>query len=156
MNRILYLMRHGEAMPALPDQKDFDRPLAPQGAQRVQEQAERILMSQGHLDGIITSNAARGLATAGILASALGVPDNRCVKWPVLYSGDMRALIANPIPRSWAQVAMVGHNPSLSELAHFLVKSWDGSLEPGEMLGISFLSSQWMWPASGKIIFSTL
>jgi phosphohistidine phosphatase len=155
MNRILYLVRHGDADSPLPGQRDFDRALSPAGRACIEAQAERILMSQGRLDGILTSNAPRALASAEILASTLAVPDNRMVKWPVLYSGGVHALIANPIPRSWAQVAMVGHNPSLSLLAHFLVSSYNESLEPGSVLGISFLSSQWMWPNSGKIVFST-
>lgn len=152
MNRILYLIRHAEAENALSGNRDFDRVLSVEGRQAARLQAERFVHSQGRLDGLISSNAPRAWQTAEMFAEASCIPDNRCIKWPILYSGNVEELVAASIPRAWTQVALIGHNPTISGLAHLLCNSYTGDLPPCGVIGIAFSHTQWMWPNTGKII----
>lgn len=152
MNRILYLIRHAEAENAMSGNRDFDRVLSAEGRRVAKMQAERFIQSQGKLDGLISSNAPRAWQTAEMFAEASNIPDNRCIKWPILYSGKVNELVAASIPKAWTQVALVGHNPTISELAHLLCSGFDGDLPPCGVIGIAFSHTQWMWPNTGKLI----
>lgn len=152
MNRILYLIRHSDAENALSGNRDFDRVLSAEGRVAAKRQAERFILSQGRLDGLISSNAPRAWQTAEIFAEAANIPDNRCIKWPILYSGKVNELVAAAIPRAWNQVALIGHNPTLSQMAHFLCKGYQGDLPTCGIVGIAFSHTQWMWPNTGKIM----
>jgi phosphohistidine phosphatase len=152
MNRILYLVRHADAENALSGNRDFDRVLSAEGRRSAKIQAERFIQSQGKIDGLISSNAPRAWQTAEIFAEAANIPDNRCIKWPILYSGKVDELIAAAIPRSWNQVVLIGHNPTMSEMAHLLCNSYKGELPTCGVVGIAFSQSQWLWPNAGKII----
>lgn len=152
MNRILYLIRHSEAENALSGNRDFDRVLSAEGRRVGKLQAQRFIQSQGKLDGMISSNAPRAWQTAEFFAEAANIPDNRCIKWPILYSGKVNELVAAAIPRAWNQVALIGHNPTLSQLAHLLCESYNDDLPPCGVVGIAFSHTQWMWPNAGKLI----
>ena len=157
MERILYLIRHAPAEDAaLSGTRDFDRALTYQGRELAIHQAEQLLERGIRLDGLIGSTATRAWQTAEVVASVLRLPESRCVKWPILYSAKVQELVAVRVSKSWNTVALVGHNPSLSELAKHLVKPSSDivipEIPPAGILGISFPTNQWLWPRSGQIV----
>lgn len=152
MNRILYLVRHADAENALSGNRDFDRVLSSEGRRVAKIQSERFIQSQGKIDGLISSNAPRAWQTAELFAQAANIPDNRCIKWPILYSGKVDELVAAAIPRAWNQVVLIGHNPTISGLAHLLCNSFASEIPTCGVVGIAFSHTQWMWPNAGKLI----
>jgi len=152
MNRILYLVRHADAENALSGNRDFDRVLSSEGRRVAKIQSERFIQSQGKIDGLISSNAPRAWQTAELFAQAANIPDNRCIKWPILYSGKVDELVAAAIPRAWNQVVLIGHNPTISGLAHLLCNSFTAEIPTCGVVGIAFSHTQWMWPNAGKLI----
>jgi len=153
MERTLFLMRHGPAEDEIPaGRRDYDRPLTPEGRSLVKRQAERLLDKGIRFDGLIASTATRAWQTAEIIASELELTDNRCVRWPILYTARPQEVIAVRVSKSWNSVILVGHNPVLSEVASRLCKSFQGELAPGQIVGFTFPVTQWLWPDAGTLI----
>jgi phosphohistidine phosphatase len=156
MERILYLIRHAPAEDAaLSGTRDYDRALTFEGRELANRQATQLLERGIRLDGLIGSTATRAWQTAEVVASILRLPESRCVKWPILYSAKVQELIAVRVSKSWNTVALVGHNPALTELAKHLVKPGEeapAEIPMGGILGISFPTNQWLWPKSGLIV----
>ena len=153
MERILYLVRHAPAEDAaLSGTRDFDRALTHDGRALAHKQAEQLVERGIKLDGLIGSTAVRAWQTAEVLADALHLPENRCVKWPILYSAKVQELIAVRVSKSWSSVALVGHNPALTLMAKQLVTGFEEEIPPAGILGISFPVNQWLWPRIGQVI----
>ncbi|NLB63461.1 MAG: hypothetical protein GX801_05060 [Fibrobacter sp.] len=151
--RILYLMRHGEAELDVPvGTRDFDRPLTEHGRELIVKQAETLIANDIAFDGLIASAAARAWQTAEIIAEKLEMQANRCISWPILYSAKIQEVIAVNIPRSWSSTILIGHNPVLSQVAAKLCSEFNEDLDEGQIIGISFPSSQWLWPHAGTLI----
>jgi phosphohistidine phosphatase len=114
----LYLMQHGEAVPA---EDDPQRPLAADGAAHVRAVAARAAMCGVQVDRIVHSGKLRAEQTAGVLAEGL-----RCDL--VEQVGGLRpndppdAAIATLVDAARAgSLVIVGHLPSLERLASQLV-----------------------------------
>lgn len=153
MERILYLVRHATAEEApLSGIRDFDRALTPEGRVLAKQQANRLLERNIRIDGLISSAAMRAQQTADIIAQTLNIAENRCVKWPLLYSAKVPELVAVRVSKSWATVGLVGHNPALSDLVSYVVPGATVDLPPAGIIGISFPVSQWLWPKAGTIV----
>lgn len=121
MNR-LYLVRHGIAVPhGDPDFADDDRPLTPEGVAHIRQVAKGLRRLKVMPDRILTSPLPRAARTAHIIADVLGLTD-------VLESEDaLRAEKSGASIREWVvarpedRLMIVGHNPSLSDLAGLLL-----------------------------------
>lgn len=119
----LYLIRHAIAADrdpvAWPD--DARRPLTREGAKRFRQAARGLRRLVPEIDTVLSSPYVRAWETAKILASDAG--------WPAAIRCD--ALAANGPPSgvvrvvarraSATAVALVGHEPSLSKLAAYLI-----------------------------------
>ena len=72
----LYIMRHGIALPhGTPGMSDDDRPLTPEGEQRVRQIARGLKELDLKLERIVTSPLPRAFRTAEIVASVLECND---------------------------------------------------------------------------------
>jgi phosphohistidine phosphatase len=118
----LYLIRHGVAEDrgeAWPD--DTKRPLTAKGAERLRKSMRGIARLGVSLDVVLTSPLVRTRQTSEIVASAFD-PRPPIVVVDALAPGgsypNVRAEIEKQSRR--ANIAMVGHEPSLGELASHL------------------------------------
>jgi len=114
----LYLLRHGKSSWDDPSVEDHDRPLAPRGT----EAARRIgaYMSQRRFSPalVLCSSAARAIQTYEAVASVLGKANVVLVE-DALYGTTPADLLnrLREIPEQAEPVLVVGHNPTLQELA---------------------------------------
>lgn len=117
MVKKLYLLRHAQA--SSQSEKDFDRPLTPEGERVVRHLAKFLEDKEIEIDRILSSSAIRAMATANILAENLGV-----VVKPVdeLYEASARTFLVtiNGIEEKYGKVLIVGHNPTITYLAEYL------------------------------------
>ena len=136
----LYLIRHGIAAPRETwiGRRDADRPLIPKGVSRV-ECIARGLQSLGvRFDRIVTSPYVRARQTADILSDvqACGRPEVD----ESLAFGDCAALIESLGIDGERCVALVGHEPDLSDLISVLVTGEHGSRFRMKKGGVARLS----------------
>jgi phosphohistidine phosphatase len=119
----LYLVRH--AIAAEPDPvrwpDDSERPLTPEGEKRFRRAARGLGSLVRNVDVVLSSPWVRAWRTAELLAKEAGWPAP--VKCEALESGRAPAEVLQALqPHSGAKsVALVGHEPSLHELASYLL-----------------------------------
>lgn len=113
----VYLLRHGIAVPSgTPGIPDHDRPLTPEGRKKVAQVAhgfERLALA---VDRIVTSPLPRALATAEIIADALGMEDRLEVDDALSADRSADSIAVWLGKSSESSVMLVGHNPGLSDL----------------------------------------
>jgi len=72
-----------------------------------------------HLDLIVSSNAIRAITTAQIIANKLDMKRTNFLIDPLVYGLEISALLEliSQIAKRYDEVMIVGHNPSLTDLA---------------------------------------
>lgn len=150
----LTLIRHAKASSAL-DENDFDRPLSPQGLIEAPEMARQFARQGDRPDRMLTSGAVRALTTARIFAEALELPDTQLEVLPEIYSAYDTTLV-NLLqwqPDRCRHLALVGHNPAISQLAQYL-SGRVLNLNPCGVLQLQLSITQWceLSEACGSIL----
>ncbi|WP_425308064.1 histidine phosphatase family protein [Ammonicoccus fulvus] len=116
-NRLLFLMRHAEAVTFAPGLGDIDRPLSSDG----REQAGRAASYLGELgvriDGVLCSAAVRTKETAGLLG--LSAPVRHSAEIYNAGSDTIRELVGE-VDDELEVLLVVGHAPGIPTLAHDL------------------------------------
>ena len=122
----LYVLRHAKSSWDDSGLPDHDRPLAPRGEKAAVRIAAR-LRSEGIAPALVLCSSA--LRTRQTLAALLPVLDGD-VQISVedgLYGAGMREVLARvrEVPEAVPSVLLIGHNPTLHELALFLTDRGD-------------------------------
>jgi phosphohistidine phosphatase len=114
----LYLIRHGAAED--PDAKpDSERALTEPGRKQLRATARALARAGLTLDAIVTSPLLRAKQTADVFAKELGIdPSLISVKAELAPGGNPVKLLKETHSEN---VAFVGHEPDLSELASVLL-----------------------------------
>lgn len=125
--KILYVARHATAESHSPTGEDFDRRLAVRGEIEIAGVASRARELDLGLDLVIASPAARTLATAAAYARAFGLEADRVTTALSLYTNERGHLaeLVHSLPDAAERILLVGHNPLISRLAHWLAGSDD-------------------------------
>ncbi len=140
----LLLIRHGKAT-WQPQFKDFDRPLTRTGENQSQCIADWLKQAPILPDSWLVSAARRTVQTADIIRLSLGQQDTVQNVSGNLYLAEADALLASlqSVPDAASCVALVGHNPGLSELLMYLT---------GKQLSDFTVAPDVMWPATLAVI----
>ncbi len=140
----LTLIRHATSHTSAESGSDHDRPLTEQGLNEASQMAS-LLAGQGNPPQLILSSSAkRALTTAHIFAEALAYPQQEIELLPELYSAYNTTLI-NLIQRqddNLQHIALVGHNPAISEFSQFLSGTRTG-MSPATVIQLQLSITQW-------------
>jgi phosphohistidine phosphatase len=126
----LYLVRH--AIAAVPDPArwpdDRDRPLTPDGEKKFREAAAGLAELVPTVDVTLSSPLVRAWQTALILQKRAGWPEPQ--RLDALEPGAPPADVVDALQphTSAASIALVGHEPSLHELASYLLTGDPGTV----------------------------
>jgi phosphohistidine phosphatase len=127
----LYLVRHAIAFNADPSQWPDDslRPLTPQGEKRFRQAARGLRQIVPSVDVVLSSPWVRAWRTAELLEKEAGWPAP--VKCEALESGRAPAEVLQALQpyASAGAVALVGHEPSVHELASYLLTADTGHVQ---------------------------
>lgn len=117
------LFRHGKAEPHGNGIEDFQRQLIKTGVESVTEVAKKAVEAWGSPDLVVSSPAVRALATAELFAEELTTAEDIQL-FEELYAADSGDIldVIRQLPADTDYVVIVGHNPSLEELAFLLLK----------------------------------
>jgi phosphohistidine phosphatase len=114
----LYVVRHGIAEERREGLRDADRQLTPKGRKRFRRCVEGLAALEVRLERVLTSPWSRAAQTAALLAPLAEAA-------PAVEDGLIRdpdeALLAALAETEAARLAVVGHEPWLSELTDWLV-----------------------------------
>ncbi len=142
--KTLYLNRHAKSSWNRPYTTDFERGLNKRGDINAKFMSERFAKESASIP-IVSSPAARALATATYFAEAMGVSEHEIVKDPVIYgasSTEMLRLIQG-LTDEWDAVILFGHNPTFSELAYLLDHSFADHMVTCSRVKISCDVASW-------------
>ena len=119
----LLLVRHAIAFNRDPDRwsDDGDRPLTPEGETRFRKAARGLRTLVPSVDLVLSSPSARAWRTAEILAEEAGWPAPQPSKALEAERSRSDAMDAIRSEAGRESLALVGHEPNLSELASFLL-----------------------------------
>ena len=127
----LYLVRHGIAFDADPTEwpDDSARPLTPEGEKRFRRAARGLKELVATVDLVLASPFVRAWRTAEILHQDAGWPAP--VKCEALEAGRSGAEVLQALQAhsTLKAVALVGHEPSLHELASYLLTADTGHVQ---------------------------
>ncbi len=118
----IYFMQHG---PCLPKDQDPEQSLSPEGEKLIEKVARAVSRMELRFDVIIGSTKKRSLQTATIIARATGYPPEKIVESALLKPMAPVEETINFLKQYEQQnkILIVGHLPSLAELASFLLLS---------------------------------
>lgn len=148
MSCILVLIRHAQPAERQPGQRDFERGLTTSGKAQAKRLGEKLSMLSGKPQTIIASTAFRARETAELVSHEVGVPVNSDSR---LYQANetVYAEIINDL--TTASVAIVGHNPTISAVAAFLLNDSSVELHVGHAVVMEM--SKWhFYPGAGRLV----
>lgn len=121
----LYLIRHAKSSWKDPFQPDFERPLKKRGVHDARIMGKLLKKNYPLPDVLFSSPAQRTRQTALLLAESASIPDKNLQFNPSLYEARLTDLLAfiQKQPNTIERMAVVGHNPSLTELANLLTQN---------------------------------
>lgn len=118
--KTLYLLRHAKSSWGNASLPDRDRPLEARGERDAARMSKRWSQQHEKPDLIMSSPAARALATAKVVAQGLDYKIKNITVDERLYAATVDALIAviEALDDKLDRVMLVGHNPGFAALAH--------------------------------------
>lgn len=147
--RTLYLVRHAKSSWADPGMADHDRPLNERGLRDAPAMAQRFKERHEPVDLLVSSTAARALATADAFAQALDLPS--ATQEAGIYEAHHRAIqgIIEALPEDAHRVMLFGHNPGFSLLTEHLAEAGLGELPTCAIVRIDVTANTWKEVAGG-------
>jgi phosphohistidine phosphatase len=142
-------MRHGEAEIGAGYQRDFDRKLSPTGIYKLQRLNKVLDERKFQLDMMIKSPSHRTMETARIITQSLDVKEEQIHESIYESSVDNLLDLIQRLPDRYAEVMIIGHNPSLTSLLAYLTGDFNVSLSPGMMAVVSFDLTEWKMLSKG-------
>jgi len=153
----LYLIRHAKSSWAEAGLGDFDRPLSHRGKADAPFMGQRLAGHGARPGLIVASPAKRARKTARIIAEALGFAEKSIHFDPVLYMAEVPILLETiaGVPDSTEELALVGHNYGITDLAEWLTGRSLGNIPTCGIVGIGFDCRSWsdLKEGSGRLLF---
>lgn len=153
----IYLLRHAEAAPAEPGQRDFDRPLSEKGYGDAEIIADKAADKGYRPDLLISSTALRCRDTADAVHRAVGVAlDVRYVD--ALYDATVDTYLEIIDAQEATAVMLVGHNPTMEQVLETLighkamVRALSGGFPTAGLAVIDFAASVNAWRLTDFIV----
>ena len=120
----VYFIRHGIAAERGTSADDDQRPLVNKGIRKTEKIAQRLVELGLQFDGLLTSPLVRAVQTAEILCRAGAATDYQIFQ-PLAPEGRLcawLAWLADWLSPECQSIALVGHEPELSQWAQLLVQ----------------------------------
>lgn len=151
MPKSLLLIRHAKSSWDNLLLQDFKRPLNERGKKNAPEMAQRLLKRQLIPQQLVCSPALRALTTAEIFATEFKISSKRIIKEPRIYEANTKTLleVINGFSDESDFTAVFGHNPGLSDLAHYLCDEAHFSLPTCGIILLKFPFDKWQMLSKG-------
>jgi phosphohistidine phosphatase len=143
--RKLILIRHATAEHERYPKKDIDRDLDETGVAEAIELGKYMRLQKDLPERVFCSSANRTHQTARIFLKEAGLEESILETLPKLYNAGYQTLL-NQIEKAEEElecIAIVGHNPGISQLATALSGDLVYQLAPGSSVCLEFQCSSW-------------
>jgi phosphohistidine phosphatase len=143
MLRHLYLIRHAEAAEKALHQTDLQRELTYKGKQDAINLGRYLSGRKTKFDEVFCSSAVRTLTTAQLVVESLSL--KKVIVNPALYHASHHDMlhILRGFKNELYNVAIVGHNPTISAFANSLSEDGTNGFSPCTLAVFEFYQQQW-------------
>ena len=141
----LTLIRHAKSSWDEMILSDYKRPLNQRGRDNAPLMG-KILKEQGiQFDLMVSSPAVRAAATTELLAAELDYPIKKIVFDKTLYGAETDTLleVVQALPNDKTRIALVAHNPGLTEFCNYLCNAGISNLPTCSVASIRFDIDDW-------------
>ncbi len=154
----LTLIRHAKSSWSDPGLSDFERPLNQRGNRDAPRMGQRLASADIHFDRMITSPANRAMSTARLIAKAIDYPAAQIVTEPRFYEASPQTLLdyVRRLDDRDDHVALIGHNPAISLLAHHLCPEVPGDLPTCAVVRLACETDNWQALMPGRVMLLQL
>ncbi len=141
----LTLIRHAKSDWSSAAASDFDRPLNSRGNKAAPVMAARIRGRDQIPDLLVSSPAQRAVETVELLAHELDLPQDQIICQRGIYEASLETLIeiVRHLPEA-EHVALVGHNPGLTQLGQWLCPQAPEWLPTCAVLELELAVGDWL------------
>jgi phosphohistidine phosphatase len=141
----LYIVRHAKSDWSQPGQSDADRVLLEKGIRRTKLVLSYLIQRDVKPDRILTSHAARAFETARLIAGGLGIDEDSVITDKSIYHSDEDDLLTliESVPDDIQSLMIVGHNPTLTNLANYFLDAPLEWLPTSGVIGIELNTVHW-------------
>lgn len=145
----LILIRHAESAEKVTGSTDEGRELTLNGVHQA-ALAGVFLRDKLNIDIVLSSTAVRAYTTAGVIAEQLGLSRDDVVEESELYQASVGTLFNLIRDTDQHQnIAIVGHNPTISYFAEFITNSGVDEMKPACVLILKLDIGNWKDLAKG-------
>jgi len=143
--KTLYLIRHAKSDWNNPELTDFERTLNKRGLKEVPFMAEKLNELAFNPDHIICSSSKRTRTTAKLICKEINYPLNDVCFDPSIYEASLTTLIAiiNLLPNNKDEIAIIGHNPSITNLSNYLTNDHIANMPTCSIVKIELEIDNW-------------
>ena len=123
--KTLYLMRHAKSSWSFDELRDNERPLNDRGREDAPRMGQALAKRDIHPDLLVSSPAVRAQTTAVLVARELDYDREHIQIEPAIYQADLDTLleVIRALPDEADSVLLTGHNPTISDVANYLLSS---------------------------------
>ena len=133
---------------------DINRPLSPQGMDRIKKVSQKNIDFFTPADIIISSPAIRALHTAIMMIHELNLPLEKLLIDKQLYTFSGFSVIdyVHTLDNRWSKVVLVGHNPAFTEVINHFSNAGINHLRTAGCAQINFDADQWSDLYKGEVL----
>ena len=154
--KTIYLVRHAAAAKGKPKSPDMKRVLSKKGRKEAVKMAKKPKKNGRLPDLLISSPAKRAMQTARVFAKAIKYPKDKILLNKTLYEAnnassngtlleDVRSM-----DDQFQSVIVFGHDPLLTEFAHYLRKDFTEALPGCAVVRFDFNNISWTKVTAGR------
>jgi phosphohistidine phosphatase len=150
--KTLTLIRHAKSSWSQPELADFDRPLNKRGKGDAPLMGRRLARRGIAPELFVTSPAKRALKTARLIAREIGYPNKGLFTDERIYAALAEGLleVLQGLDDRFKEVWMLGHNPSLTDLANYLTGASIDNIPTCGVMRAAFDIRRWKQLAHGS------
>ena len=143
--KTLYLIRHGKASLEHEDVPDHRRPLLKKGEERSALVADFFKKNNCQCELLLSSHAVRAVETAKIVARGFNYLPEKIVVDPRFYHADVSKYfeILFEIDDSVSQLAIVAHNPYITEFANCFLEEKISGMPTSTVVCVEIDTEHW-------------
>jgi phosphohistidine phosphatase len=138
--KTVYLIRHAKSDWNNPELTDYERPLNKRGLTDLPIMAEKLLGLNFNPQLIVSSPAQRAMNTAELISKEKSILFDSSI-----YEASLEDLIhlINLLPEKHNEIAIVGHNPSMTYLSNYLTGNTISNMPTCSVIKIEMEIDDW-------------
>jgi len=143
--KTLYLIRHAKSNWNNTELTDFERILNKRGLKDAPFMSKKLKELNCTPDYILSSSSQRTFITAKLICEGINYPLKDVCFERSIYEASTSTLISliNLLPNNKDEVAIIGHNPSITQLSNYLTDDYIGNMPTCSIVKIELEIDHW-------------